>query len=237
MWKLCKEGKKKKMNKKILICFAIMFILGISFFLIKSVIAVDSFKQNENITLTQACDNCTSINITYIKYPNGNINNTILQMNRIGNVFTYNFSETSQIGDYVYYTTSDLNGLKNTLKNEFIITPTGFVLSTSDSIIVLIIFITMLSLSIALFYMGFKIEDLNIKIFLLFLSGLIFAFMVGYVLSTGNSFLSQFSNQTISINTIFILFISIISVGIIGLILYLIYYSLNLFYKTRGFKD
>lgn len=93
------------MNKNILII--ILVFLSI----ITSSIATDEivYEQNTNITLYQVCDTCSYVNLESIIYPSGNVVYLNSSMTKEGYSYTYNFSNTSELGQYFYFVCGDKN--------------------------------------------------------------------------------------------------------------------------------
>lgn len=111
--------------------------------------SLGTFIQNIPIQLIQTCDNCTSVNITSIVYPDGSINNTNLVMTRTGTFYNYTVRNTSQIGKYIYNTVGNLNGVTTTQPVEFYISYTG-----KDTSIVFIVFYIICLLILIVFIFG-----------------------------------------------------------------------------------
>lgn len=104
-----------------------------------------NFVQNDCVTLYQACDSCTFVNVTSVKQPN---QTQILDqpMTNFGFDFTYEYCNTSQIGGYKYNVCGDKGGSIVCEVIDFTITSDGNKLSTPDSLvrIFLIIFFSVL---------------------------------------------------------------------------------------------
>ena len=62
------------------------------------------FKQNDQVQLIQTCSICDYVTLDSIKYPDGTINNVEENMTKVGSTFYYNFTQTSQLGEYIYNT-------------------------------------------------------------------------------------------------------------------------------------
>jgi hypothetical protein len=124
---------------------------------------IGTFTQNIRVNLLQTCDNCTSVNITSIIYPDGSINNTILQMTKTGTFYNYSHANTSQIGHYIYNTVGNLNGANVTQPVDFYITQGGQPLTTGQSIIYLIGFIVCIFMFVFFFILSIMIPYDNDK--------------------------------------------------------------------------
>lgn len=95
------------------------------------------FKQRECVSLYQLCDLCSYVNITSITFPNSTTLYLNEEMNKEGNIYTYEFCDTEIIGQYFYSSCGD----KDTLSCEVIkfeITPTGLINSIGYYILILI---------------------------------------------------------------------------------------------------
>ena len=133
----------------------ILLILIMSMFLISLVSAecsIPTVKQGDTIQLTQSCTDCSDgVNVTKIIFPN----NTIAQLGQFemtGNGSNYNltFSNTDALGTYIYYAEGNLSGVVFSQGCTFEVTPTGFLLETSESLLYIIIL-----LSTFLLFLGF----------------------------------------------------------------------------------
>ena len=62
------------------------------------------FKQNDQVQLVQTCSICDYVTLDSIKYPDGTINSIDENMTKVGSTFYYNFTQTSQLGEYIYNT-------------------------------------------------------------------------------------------------------------------------------------
>jgi hypothetical protein len=62
------------------------------------------FKQNDQVQLVQTCSICIYITLDSIKYPDGTISAIATNMTKVGSTFYYNFTQTSQLGEYIYNT-------------------------------------------------------------------------------------------------------------------------------------
>ena len=104
---------------------SLFFLILISVSLVSSS-QLGTFKQYEDVTLYQMCDNCTYVNITTIKYPNSNILPIGENMVKAGEDYTYTFTAPDDIGDYQYTVCGDKDGVVVCEVIDFDITPSGF---------------------------------------------------------------------------------------------------------------
>lgn len=107
-------------NKLILV-----MLLGI--LLIGNVIALDeqgTGTQGDNFTIIQTCNDATYITLDGILYPDKTFHNLNANMTKLSSgTFTYNFTNTMQLGRYDVSETSD--GCEKTFAYYFNITPSG----------------------------------------------------------------------------------------------------------------
>lgn len=222
------------------ISIAIMMLFGTLFFMFAKPVSsqeqsLGTFKQDSCISLIQTCDNCSYVNISI--YYNSS---TILlnkEMTKQDTIYNYTFCNTSLLGEYIYMTKGDPNGIVFTSPVNFFITTTGYQINSSQSSIMIIIASILALVAILMFIFGIKTDYIPLKLFLLSFTVVIMVFLIGFILSMANSTIGEFSGITSSLNPIYIISIALLAVGGTGLVIYLIYYSLQLFYKTRGFTD
>ena len=113
-----------------------------------------TFKQNENITIVQVCEDATYINITSISYPNSSIAVLNVAMINDGEHFYYYFSDTEDFGRYDVRGVSD--GCTQTFVTYFKINYSGKELSSSQSTIYIgLLGILIFVLFASFFSMGF----------------------------------------------------------------------------------
>lgn len=96
-----------KMNKKLILTI----FLGM--FLISLVSASSTIKgnQGECVSLFQSCPSCSYVNLTSILSPTGNITFYNVAMDKSGVEYTYEFCNTTEVGDYIYNVCGDKDGL------------------------------------------------------------------------------------------------------------------------------
>ena len=112
------------MNKKTIFSFVLLI------FLFNIIYAEENGgeligKQNDCISLTQECADCTYVKLTTVTIPN--MSKISIQTNMVqdSTSFSYNFCNTSQIGDYVYCTLGDVGGTDTVVCKDFKISYTG----------------------------------------------------------------------------------------------------------------
>lgn len=120
----------------------IISLFLISFVCAESQSSIGTFKQGEIITITQGCVNSTYANITKI-YVDGTQNNFInsetSMIETSNNNYDYNFSQTQTIGTYVVIGHCDLDGIDTQWSPTFEVTPSGWISSTGQSMILVFI--------------------------------------------------------------------------------------------------
>jgi len=155
--------KQKLMKNKILM--VIMF--GAILFSMTSVLALDSqgtFKQTEEVRITQVCSDATYITISSITYPNSTVATSAINMTSVGSgEFYYPFNLTNEFGRYDVRGISD--GCEKTFATYFEITPFGNLW--------VLIFLVILAFVFIVFGMVIKMPPLGfIGAVLLLLSGM-----------------------------------------------------------------
>ena len=116
-----------------------------------------TFKQYEDITLYQMCDNCSYVNLTSIKYPDSIIQTVGENMVKSGEDYTYIFTSPDKIGDYQYTVCGDKDGTVICEVIDFDITPSGFAGTLGFYFLILL-------LSGGVIVLGFSKEDAPIVI-------------------------------------------------------------------------
>lgn len=129
------------MNKLLILIVGIFFLSFAS----AQVQSIGQITQNECGILTQTCDNCTFVNITKVVRlgKNSIIFNIDDVMTKDGTFYNYSFCNTSIIGNYLYSTVGDLDGIDTVSNVNFEITSFGTKISNSGivySVLMLIIF-------------------------------------------------------------------------------------------------
>lgn len=140
------------MKKTILI---LMFSIILISFASAQQQSLGSVKQDDCIDITQTCPDCTYNNITSIIYPNKTKYSFSPEQNmtKVGTDYTFhtcNFS--SQLDEYIVNGIGDLGGTNTIWNYNYIVTPTGFILETSESILYIIILIVTFILFLAFLY-------------------------------------------------------------------------------------
>lgn len=100
--------------------------------------SLGTFEKNTDVTLVQSCSDSSYANITKVQLPDSSlaINNDV-GMTKNGNTYSYLFSDTEQLGQYLVYGHCDENGADEVWVYDFKITSSGQNVSLSNSIIVI----------------------------------------------------------------------------------------------------
>lgn len=213
---------------------SLMFVAGVN--------AQTVIKLNQSITLYQTCNNCTYCAVS-VMYPNTTLFVNNVSMLQSGNLFNLSIdsSNITALGTYNWFhVCGNSDGIIDTgtpNPSTFDVTSSGYNINTSQSIIIFFIFGVIIIISLLFFFFGLGIKMPAIKLFFLSMTVLLMIFLIGYIINISNIVLGEFPSLIGGFNTLYILFVALISVGAIGLIIDLIAYSLQAFYKTRGFKD
>jgi len=219
MNKMSREEKKflrMAKNKSFFPLFCIFFsILLIS--LISST-SLGTFEKDSCITLHQVCSNCTYVNLTGILYPNGTWQYLNEEMTKEGSDYNYTFCSTSTLGNYIYSTKGDPNGIEDSEPIRFSITPTGIEQTTSQGINSAVFLFLMLGLTIVFAILGFTfLKNEYLWVLGLFFIFVMFLFVV-YDVWLGYEFhrtLTGINDGSIMPEIIFYIFMFILVSGLI----------------------
>ena len=143
--------------KKQIIYFGIIMLFFISIVSAEQS-NLGTMKQNSCFSLYQSCDDCSYVNLTNVKYPNGTIESFNVAMSKTNQNFNYKFCNTSAIGDYTYTVAGDKNGVYSTEVIGFSISPSGFVGTLGFYILILLF-------SLGVIILGFSKNDPILVIF------------------------------------------------------------------------
>jgi hypothetical protein len=111
-----------------------------------------TMKMNTCFDLYQTCDDCSYVNLTSIKYPDGTTDILNLGMTKTNQNFNYSFCNTTAIGDYTYTTCGDKDGVYTCEVIGFSVSPSGFVGTLGFYILILV-------LSAGVIILGFSKDD------------------------------------------------------------------------------
>ena len=224
------------MKKIILILIMSMFFINLVFAEIQTL--PGATKKSDSINLLQTCDNCTFVNLTQVIVTSPN-SVYVLQpgqfsMTKNGQNYNFTFSNTTLIGEYIYSTCGDVDGILNCKSVTFIVNNTGIILTGPEIVIYFLMIIFFLMISTFFLYWGFKfpfnnevnkdgtITQISKKKYLKLLS---LMFFFGFFLWT-ISMLSFLSNSFVSLETFssiitnFYLLFYILTLGVTTVILF-----------------
>lgn len=141
----------------------LLLTLILGMFLISFASALETlgtFKQGEEIRISQVCSDATYINISSIAYPNSSVAISNIEMTSAGSgEFYYDFSLTETTGTYQVRGISD--GCEGTFATSFEITATGKSLTPEKATSYSIIFFISLLIFVGLLWVGIALPSNN----------------------------------------------------------------------------
>lgn len=191
-----------------------------------------TFQQNDCVPIVTAL-NATTITLTNINSPapNSTVLLTNQAMTKSGNFFNYSFCNTSLLGTYSYaYCDQDSNCYANT----FDVNGSGQIVTQHQITLIIIGLVIFIILAIFFFVLAILFKHPGTKMFLMFLSGLTLITLIGVVTSNASIYLAEFPNIVSIYNSYYIIMVTLAGIAIGGVVVWLIYYSLMLFNKSRG---
>ena len=144
------------MKRIILLLFFILLIPSIN-----AIQTLGTFQKDVSINLVQTCDNCTQVNVTKVQLPNSSIVKINKEMTKDGTEYNYTFTQTDLLGDYIYTSCGDDDGVNTCASVSFDITPTGLKASTGDSILYSLFSIILFGFILTLSFLIFAIPNSN----------------------------------------------------------------------------
>ena len=209
-----------------------VFTLAMFFFVIPLSMAqiqtLGTFTQNQDINLSQVCASCTYVNMQKVKFPDSTETYINTNMVQEGQTFYYEFSKTSQLGQYIVTTCGDLAGTLQCANYDFYVTSNGQSFSNSQALALL----PMIALIGILFGIGlsFSSEKWKVKSFFFAMSLLATVVLI-------NSTLIMFSTSS-SLHDMgtAALIIGIVVVSFYMVFLF-IYYMIEIFDKLKQSKQ
>lgn len=189
------------------------------------------FKQNDCVNIVVPL-NATTVILTNVNTPSPN--STIIISNKTMtsgvNLFNYTFCNTSTLGTYTYGY-CDNNG--NCYGNDFLINGSGQDVTQSQVILIIIGLVVLFIFAMFFFILSFLFQHPGTKIFFMALSSLTLIILIGIVTSNATVYLAEFPTLNSFYNNYYILMTILAGGAMMGLIVWLIYYSVTLFNKTR----
>lgn len=157
-----------------------------------------TYKQTETVKLKQVCDTCTYVNLSSVNYPNSSTETLNIAMTKNGVDYSYDFSNTTNLGCYSYSVFGDKDGNLKAEVIDFQITPSG---EGGSSNTIFIIFAVLLIYGIT--FAGFYGRNIPVTI----LGGMAMIFLGIYLISQGviiyrDNLTNYIAYLTIAIGTI-----------------------------------
>jgi hypothetical protein len=178
--------KKKRASESLQSKIKLFLMFSMAIFLIGIISAsLGSYKQNECVQIKTIL-NSSAVNISSISYPNSTIIFTSIPMTKVGSTFNYTFCNTTELGIYIY----DYNDYEgNVYVNDFEITKTGKLASSSQGMLSVGILISALLIMFFFGWLSFKFiesdEMFGVGLFFLVISLILslYSLFLGFVLS------------------------------------------------------
>lgn len=192
-------------------------------------------KQGDCALLQQTCDSCTFVNISSVIHNNQTLLSNVA-MFKDGTFYFYTFCNTTSLGEYIYNTVGDPMGNIVTQPVNFNVTPSGFELTTANTVIMFFILAVLVLITIVMYGFGLTNKNKPLKFFFLSLSVLLTMFIIGLVLVMSNIGIGEFANLNGVFNSVFILGTILLGAGVVAGVVYVIKYSFEQFYKSKGYE-
>ena len=212
----------------------IILIIMLSMLIIPLVSAkLGTFKQNECVQIVTNL-NVTSVNISVLTAPSPlpSILLSNVQMTNLGGgAFNYSFCNTTRFGFYTY---GYCDNTGNCYSNGFNINGSGQEVTQSQITLIIIGLVVLLIVSAFFFILSILFKHPGTKIFLMALSSVTLIILIGIIASNAAVYLAEFPNLVSIYNNYYIVSIGLAGACMAGIILWLIYYSVQLFNKSRG---
>ncbi len=193
--------------RKILLTFVLMSVMLLAL-VSGQLINLGTFEQDQEVNLVQLCANCTFNNITSITSPNSTELITNVVMSKVGTNYNYTFLEnnTREVGTYNVNGFGDPNGINEIWSYPFEITKTGKSFQTSESLLFIILIISIfIFFLLSLFFaiatpygnevndggMVIKVTKLKyVKLFFVMLSYILFISFLNALIGISENFIS-----------------------------------------------
>lgn len=197
---------------------------------------LDSFAKDSTISLYQQCENCTYVNVTSIKYPNGSIENINAQMTKVDVDYNYTSNRTQDFGCYSYTTKGDKNGVVRTEIVDYEVTPSGSLFTNALSLPVFLPLILMLLMMIICFIIGGFVEKKEYKLTFLIIGGIFMIFGVSYGIIASRDFLYGFPLLYGFVNSFYTIFVIALRVAAIVIPVMVVFFVIKRAFDTRGYN-
>jgi hypothetical protein len=205
-----------------------------------SYVQAQECKINEPVNLQLICTVASQIpspSATYnlsVYYPNGStlVNNVAAQAQGQGSfnyTLTHNTTGTYTIKSFCYDTAGNFSSTETYYCN-----PSGKAITSQQTNLIIIGLVVFFILAGFFFLLSYMFKHPGTKIFLMALSTLTLILIIGMVASNAAIYLSEYPTIVNMYNTYYKFIIIMAGVCMFGIIGWLIYYSLQLFNKSRG---
>jgi hypothetical protein len=211
----------------------ILLLLVLVFSLINVSASLGCFKQGDNVTIAVP-SNASYVTLTNVNYPSPNSTNLLasnINMSKTGMYFNYTVSGTYLFGTYTYGY-CDSNG--DCYGNSFIINGSGQCVTSEQITLIVLGLIVMFFVCCFFFILSLLFKHPGTKVFLMAISAVTLIIMIGIIAANANIYLAEFPGIVSVYNTYYIVFISLAGTAMAGIILWLVYYSVQMFNKARG---
>lgn len=163
------------MNKLLMLLIVAMLVLPAVILVSAQQETLGVFARDDCINLVQICGNCTYVNITTVKMPNGSVSLGSTTMTKTGAEYNHDFCQTNITGTYVVNGVAGVDGYDTPWAYSFEITNNGIKVSQDYSFMLGMIIFVIFGIAIFFMILTYKIEVPAFKIFF-FLLSLIFLF-------------------------------------------------------------
>jgi hypothetical protein len=199
--------------------------------------AIPPQKQGTSVILYQTPTNATFCNITSIIIGNNQILQNQNMTIQSPFYFIYNFTDITQLGTYVVTTLCDDNSILTTNSYDFLVNGSGQEVTSQQTTMMIIGIVVLLIMAGFFFTLSIMFRHPGTKIFLMALASLTMIVIIGILTSNASVYLAEFPNFVNIYNNYYVFMTIGAGVGIAGIVVWLIYYSVTLFSKTRAGYD
>lgn len=215
--------------------FIAMFVLAFAITLLGmqfTSASLGTFKQNDCVNIIVPL-NASVVTLTNVNNPAPNSSTIISNqaMSGSNNFFNYTFCNTTNMGTYTYGY-CDQSG--NCYGNDFIINGSGQNVSQSQIIFIIIGIVVLLIVVLFFFILGIMFKHPGTKIFFMAMSVLTLMVVIGLFTSNAIIYLAEFTGLVEIYNNYYILMMILSGVAMLGVMIWLVYFGVNTFNKTRG---
>jgi len=213
-----------KTNKILLILLILLIVPIVS-------ANLGTFKQNDCVNIKTILNNVSWVNISTISYPNLTTIISNVAMAQSGVTFTYDFCNTSVLGNYIYdYYSSD----GNSYVNDFSITASGNALTMQDSIIVMIMLGIIIMAAIFFVTVAWFSNDQFLKTIFICLAGFAITISIFFGMTIMFNLLPQYAGFMTNYSAFFYIFTIVLLVAVFALIIWIMVRTFKRMYKMRG---